>query len=86
MRNAARPDLWRGISDGHSYSDFHRLTSAVQGRTTVTRPVSFIGFRELMSARGHALLQLFLPVQNDRDWLFTRKRLRDDGEKSLSVR
>jgi hypothetical protein len=34
----------------------------VQGRTTVTRPVSFIGFRELMSARGNALLQLFLPI------------------------
>jgi hypothetical protein len=45
----------------------HFFDPAVQGRTTVTRPVSFIGFRELMSARGHALLQLFLPVQHHRE-------------------
>jgi hypothetical protein len=30
-----------------------------QGRTTITPPVWFIGFRELISACGHALLQLF---------------------------
>src|SRR5262249_30651692 len=30
-----------------------------------TVPPTFIRFRELMSARGHALLQLFLPVQDN---------------------
>ena len=40
-----------------------RSSSSTQGRTTVTRPASFIGFRELISARGNALFQLFCPVQ-----------------------
>ena len=32
-----------------------------------TAPLTFIRFRELQSARGNALLQLFAPVQDDID-------------------
>jgi len=34
-----------------------------------TAPQTFIRFRELISARGHALLQLFLPIDHDVDLL-----------------
>src|SRR5262245_64950957 len=43
------------------------FSSSNQGRTTVLAPASFIGFRELMSACGHTLLQLFTPVQQNRE-------------------
>ena len=41
--------------------------AARAGAILATRATIFIRFRELMSARGHALLQLFLPVQDDLD-------------------
>ena len=52
-----------------------------------TAPQSFIPFRELMSARGHALLQLFLPVDHDNHALSLRRRFRRflDHQKTLAV-
>ena len=48
-----------------------RCSSPNQGRTTA-RQGSFIGFRELISARGNALFQLFCPVHDQ----FERSRWR----------
>jgi hypothetical protein len=43
-----------------------------------TLPPTFIRFRELTSARGHALLQLFLPVHDDIDWLVVVGRIDEE--------
>jgi len=39
------------------------FSAKAQGRTT-SRAQPFIGFRELTSARGNTLLQLFVPVEH----------------------
>ena len=53
---------------GLSVDDFvgtRAFSSSNQGRTAFARSALFISFRELMSARGNALLQLFVPIHYD---------------------
>src|SRR5262245_27133425 len=45
----------------------------------------FIRFRELMSARGNALLQLFLPVDHDDEIWSGRPRLHSEEQEALAV-
>jgi hypothetical protein len=66
---SGRRELRTNLSSRHRRCGYFFGTRAFsswsQGRTTVR--MSFIRFRELTSARGNALLQLFSPVENHFD-------------------
>src|SRR5262252_3315778 len=80
------------VSDIDYLAGTRGFSSSNQGRTMVTRPELFIGVREPRSARGHALSQLFAPVQHDSDLetairrLAIVRRIEKHGEQLVAIR